>query len=157
MKKTITAVAALLMTVATFAQTAKTTQDTKSSSTPPAKTSHEAKEHHGMSPEERAKQEVEKMTKVLGLNADMSAKVMTVEVDFIKKRDAIRGNEKKGEMTPEQHKQIDQLKQEKKSQMEKVLGADQMKKWHEYQQANHGKGGEHHEGHEDNEHHEGQK
>ena len=145
MKKTITAVAALLFTAATFAQSATTP-----AATPAARPVQEHRapqaNHPRETPEQRAHQEVDEMTKVLGLNADMSAKVLAIQTDFITKRDAVRGNEKKGEMTPDQKSQIEKLKQDRKAQMEQALGKDQMKKWHDYKKGNEGKNHEGHEG-----------
>jgi hypothetical protein len=123
MRKTITAVATLLITVASMAQSAA---PGKAISKPVAAQNAPAAQpaRPKMSIEDKAKQATEEINKLTPLAKDQYEKIMGVNMQFIKDKMAITGGERKGELTPEQKGKTKTLKQNRNAQYTEILGKD---------------------------------
>lgn len=138
MKKLLIAVAALLLSAATFAQ---------SNDGPPPAAPNSGQQGRPqrapMSPEQRAKNATERINKMVPLG-DSYQKVYDVYVKFEGKRAAIAGTAKMSELTDEQRTQIRELRKETDGQLHTAMGNDLYTKWKEAEKArrNAGKGGE---------------
>ncbi|MEO1259278.1 MAG: hypothetical protein AAFZ15_10805 [Bacteroidota bacterium] len=82
-----------------------------------------------MSPEDRAAKMTEKMTEQLGLNKDQVTELEKVNLEFAQKRQAII--EKNKEQRAAGKESMQQLKEEQKAAMEKILTPEQMKQLEE--------------------------
>lgn len=115
MKRIIIAVAALLFTAATFAQT---------NTPPPSGGAHKA----AATPEERAKRETDKINTLTPLG-DAYQKVLDANKDFETKRESITNGAKRSDLTDDQKAKLKTLRETHKANLKTAMGADLFAKY----------------------------
>ena len=123
----ITAVAAMLMTAATFAQANNGPNDGPPPSTN-GRTMMQPQKRAPMTPEQRAKKETDEINSMVALGSSYD-KVLSVNTDYHTKRDGLRGTEKRGEMTDDQKAQMKALNDAHRKDLETAMGSDLFAKW----------------------------
>ena len=122
MKRIITAVAALLFSVATFAQT--------NDGPPPAgRPAPQAKPARApMTPEQRAKRETDRINELVALGAAYD-KVLAVNTETEKQRASITNGAKRNELTDDQKAKLKALQETHRKNLETAMGKDLHDKW----------------------------
>ena len=121
MKRILTAVAALLISVATFAQ--------GNDGPPPAQgNAGGGKSRTPMTPEQRAKRETDRINTDVALGAAYQ-KVLDVNTQTENKRAAIMKGAKRSELTEDQKAQLQALNKEHRANLEAAMGKDLYEKY----------------------------
>lgn len=122
MKRILTAAAALLFSVAIFAQT----NDGPPPAGRPAPQARPTKAP--MTPEQRAKRETERINELVALGAAYD-KVLAVNTETETKRASIMNGAKRNELTDDQKAQIKVLNEAHRKNLEAAMGKDLYAKW----------------------------
>ena len=115
MKKILTAAAALLFSVAMFAQS--------NDSPPPQGNAQARQQRASMTPEQRAKRETDQINSLTPLG-DAYQKVLDVKTQNAQKRESIMGGTKRSELTDDQKAQIKALRTSEEQQLKTAMGSD---------------------------------
>ena len=126
MKRILTAAAALLFSVAIFAQTNDGPPPAAKQGPPQAGQS--AKPRTPMSPQQKAKRETDRMNELTPLGAAYQ-KVLDVNTATETKRASIANGAKRNEFTEDQKAQMKALNEEHKKNLEAAMGKELHAKW----------------------------
>jgi|GEM_PF-3014470 Spy/CpxP family protein refolding chaperone len=119
MKRILTAAAALLFSVAMFAQS----NDSPPPSSPQGGQQMRGGGHAPMTPEQRAKRETDQINALAPLG-DAFTKVLDVNTQAAKKRESIMNGAKRSDMTEDQKAQLKALNESHKKDLKAAMGAD---------------------------------
>ena len=129
MKRILTAAAALLFSVAMFAQ---------SNDAPPPGGPQGGQQTRGgrppMSPDQRAKRETDQMNSLAPLG-DAYQKVLDVNTQTAQKRESIMNGAKRNELTDDQKSQLRALNEAHKANLKAAMGPDLYKKYEDARKA----------------------
>ena len=119
MKRILTAVAALLLSAATFAQT---------NDSPAPVATHQQKAKTPMTPEQKAKREADRINNLTPLG-DAYQKVVDVYAKYNSDREAITKGSKGNDLSDDQKSQLKKLRETLNPSLKAAMGNDLYEKW----------------------------